>query len=277
MLSSAEFAVPRAPRLTSRQHPIVRRFRELAHRREAPPQILLDGAHLIDEALRAGIAIDTVLVATEFLERAPPGDRAVIDRARRAGAAVHETVPAVIDAASPVRSSSGIVAAATWAPASIDDLLASEPALIVGLAGVQDPGNVGAAIRSADGLGATGVIAMDGTAHPGGWKALRGAMGSTFHLPVGVSTTTTALAAVRRQRVRIVAAVADAATPIADLDLTGPVLLLAGNEGAGLPSPVLEQADTRVTIPMRPTLNSLNVSVTVAILLYEARRQRQHP
>jgi len=260
--------VPRASsRLTSRQHAIVRRFRELARRRDDHRDVLLDGAHLIAEALNAGVPIDTLLIATERLQTASPDDRAIVERASRSGAVVHETTTAVLDAASPVRTSSGIVASAAWAPSTIADALAATPALVLGLVGVQDPGNVGGAIRSAHGLGATGVIALEGTAHPGGWKALRGSMGSTFHLPVAQGSTDVAIGAARHTGLQIVATVADSGTALGDVDLRRPVLLLVGNEGAGLPPPVIAAADMRATIPMRRTINSLNVSVTAAILL----------
>ncbi len=93
---------------------------------------------------------------------------------------------AVMAAMSPVREPSGIVALAAAQPATLDEVVAATPALVVVLNGIQDAGNVGAIIRAADGCGATGVIAIEGTADPFGWKALRGAMGSTFRLPVAV-------------------------------------------------------------------------------------------
>jgi RNA methyltransferase, TrmH family len=267
--------VPRATsRLTSRQHAIVRRFRELARRRDDHRDVLLDGAHVIAEALKAGVAIDTVLASTEFLQTASADDRAIVDRAARSGAAVYEATASVLDAASPVRTASGVVASATWMPSPIAAVLDAPRALVLGLIGVQDPGNVGGAIRSAHGLGATGVIAMEGTAHPGGWKALRGSMGSTFHLPIAQGSTDAVIAAARGARLRIVATIAGSGTLLGDVNLKDPVLLLVGNEGAGLPGPVLAAADIRATVPMSPTVNSLNVSVTAALLLYEAFRQR---
>ena len=142
------------------------------------------------------------------------------------------------------------------------------------LVDVQDPGNVGAVIRAADALGASGVAALDGTAHPGGWKALRGAMGSTFRVPVAREQTDRAMGEMRRAGLRIVATVAASGTPLDRLDLRGPICLLLGNEGAGLPDSLSAGADERVTIPMRAGAESLNVAVTASLLLYEARRQR---
>jgi TrmH family RNA methyltransferase len=168
------------------------------------------------------------------------------------------------------------VALARWSTIDVAATLASAPGgCFLGLCNVQDPGNVGSAIRAADALGAAGVLALDGTADPRGWKAMRGAMGSSFHLPVGRGSAGDAIAAARARRMAILATVAAGGEPIAATDLRAPALMLVGSEGAGLPDEIVAQADRRVTIPMRTGVESLNVAVTSAILLFEARRQRQ--
>jgi TrmH family RNA methyltransferase len=278
MLSSPHTDVaPAFPSLSSRQDPVVQRFRHLAAHPASDGGVLLDGAHLIHEAVAAGLTIECVLVTRQYLERAASDDAAIPARAAMTGTRVFLVTTGVIEAASPVRTSSGIVAIAAWALRTLDDVFAPAPALVVGLMDVQDPGNVGAAIRSADALGATGEIVLDGTAHPAGWKALRGAMGSTFRLPVCRADWETARTEARRSGISVLAAVAESAEPLDQIDLRGPALLLLGNEGAGLPPGVAAEADARVTVPMRPGVNSLNVSVTVGLILYEARRQRASP
>jgi len=221
------------------------------------------------------VPLRTVLVSAAFLAEAAPHDRALVARAADSGAKVYEAVERVVDAASPVRTSSGIVAIADWTPSAIERTFSPEPALTLGLVDVQDPGNVGAAIRSADALGATGVITVDRTADPGGWKTLRGAMGSTFRIPVARASLDPVVASARRRGLAIVATVAEGADSISQLDLRAPALVLIGNEGAGLPDEIVGLADLRGTVPMRPGVNSLNVAVAAAILLYEARRQRE--
>ncbi len=257
--------MPDFPRITSRQHDIVKRFRTAA-RRAADDALLLDGEHLLAEALDAGVPIDVVLTDQAHAK--------IAARARASGAAVYDASPGVIEAASPVRTPSGIVALARWQQSSVADVLRRADPLVIGLCGVQDPGNVGSAIRAADAFGATGVFALDETAHPAGWKALRGAMGSTFHLPVGSASLTEAVAAARSGGLQVVATVAGAGQPADAADFTPPTLLLLGSEGSGLPREIVERADRRVTIPMRARVNSLNVAATAAVLLYEARRQR---
>jgi TrmH family RNA methyltransferase len=261
------------PRLPSRQHPVVRAFRDAAA--TSAPHVLLDGAHLVREALAAGLPLAHLLVTAHFRETAAPFDAELIAAAMASGVTVHEAAPAVVSAASPVRTSSGIVALARWQPVPLAAAFASAPALVIALVDVQDPGNVGAVIRSADALGATAVLALDRTAHPGGWKALRGAMGSTFRLPVARASWTDALSAARAAGVRIVATGIGGGTRLDACDLTQPTVVLVGNEGAGLSPEAAAQADERATITMRAGVNSLNVAVTAAIVLYEARAQRR--
>lgn len=242
----------------------MRRCRALAVRRE-PGTVLLDGDHLVETALDAGVTID------ELLTDGTDGPLAA--RAAGAGAAVHEGTSAVLEAARPVRASGGVVAIARWSPLSADAVFSPAPVFLLGLVDVQDPGNVGGAIRSADALGASAVIALDGSADPAGWRALRGAMGSTFRVAVARGAVTEVTALARAHGVQIAVTTADGGEPPSAVDLTAPTLLLVGNEGAGLDPDIVASADRRITIPMRPGVNSLNVSVTAALLLWERQRQ----
>lgn len=147
--------------------------------------------------------------------------------------------------------------------------------LVVIAANVQDPGNLGAILRAAEAGGASGVIATVGGADPFGWKALRGAMGSAFRLPLTrLDTAEAALVLAREHRLRIVAAVGNGGTPMSQADLAGPLALMVGGEGGGLESSLLDASDLRVTIPMTPPVESLNVAVATALLVYEVGRQR---
>ena len=139
---------------------------------------------------------------------------------------------------------------------------------------VQDPGNMGAVVRAAEAAGATGVIASGASADPFGWKALRGAMGSTFRLPVlRVPDVEEVLRACRGHGLRIIAT-ALRGTPVTEVALDGACAVLLGAEGTGLPHALVDAADTRLTIPMQAPVESLNVAVAAGIILYEARRQR---
>jgi TrmH family RNA methyltransferase len=176
---------------------------------------------------------------------------------------------------SPARTPSGVVALArrraAWA---LSDVLSRDAGLVVVAVDVQDPGNLGAIVRTAEAAGGTGVIASGASADPFGWKALRGAMGSAFRLPVlrlpGVDEV---LRACRDRGLHIIATALDG-TDADRVALDGPCVVLVGAEGTGLPPAVVSGADTRLTIPMRQPVESLNVAVAAGIILYEARRQR---
>jgi TrmH family RNA methyltransferase len=263
-------------RITRRQDPVVTRFRDIAGHAVTDGSVLLDGAHLVLDALRASVPVDLILVTNRLLETPTAELQELLALARTAGVEVAEGTTAVLDAASPVRTPSGVVAIAQWAPAALESVWSPSPALVAGLVDVQDPGNAGAAVRSADGLGATGIVMIGATADPASAKALRGAMGSSFRVPVARASLAKTLAAARAAGAQIVATTSPAAGTIDAhaADLTRPTLLLFGNEGAGLPDALVSSADVRLSIPMRPGVNSFNVAVTTALVLYEARRQR---
>ena len=254
--------------ITSRHHPIVKQFREAAH---GGTLMLLDGWHLLTEAVNAGIVVETLAVC------GPPtaDEQTVIDRARRANARVVEVSGAVLNALSPVNSPTGVVATARKPPTVAADMLAPAPALVLAGLSIQDPGNTGAIIRSAAAAGATGVMVDEATADPWGWKALRASMGGVFHLPVIRSRNPLGtLAEWRSTGVSIVAAVARDGVAMYDTDLRRPTVVLMGGEGPGLAAEVIAAADARVTIPMNGGVESLNVAVAAALILYEAKRQR---
>jgi TrmH family RNA methyltransferase len=253
---------PHFPRISRRQDPIVTRLRDTAKHHGQNDQVVLDGVHLLLDALRAGIAIEIVVATTDLLDDP--------------SAEVQELWQLVRAAGIPVRTPSGVVAIAQWTLSPLTTLWTPAPALVLGLVDVQDPGNAGAVIRSADGLGATGVVMIGATADPASPKTLRGAMGSSFRVPVARASLGETMREARAAGLKVVAtsAPASASTDLHAADLTGPLLVLLGNEGAGLPAQALRAADFQLSIAMRPGIDSFNVAVTSALILYEARLQR---
>ncbi len=259
-------------RVSSRRNPLVARYRAAAQG-ETPGVVLLDGVHLVTEALDAGLPLLHVTFAAGAL--AIPEVRALAARLEPLGIEHAAATPMAMAAISPVRSPSDAVALASEpSPAPRE----GTPALLVIAADVQDPGNLGAIVRVAEAGGATGVVAAGTSADPFGWKALRGSMGSALRLPVERRPSMDeAVAEARARGCRIVATVPRGGVRLADCDLTGPTALLMGGEGGGLPAAVVEGADARVTIPMTPPVESLNAAVAAALVVYEARRQREVP
>jgi RNA methyltransferase, TrmH family len=263
----------RMRRISSRQNALVARFRELARGRGPDGAVLLDGEHLVEEAIDAGVVLETVAFAERVIDSRADG---LVARLERTNVDLVRAPDQVLAAMSPARQPSGIVAIARVQPSSVDDVLREQPALVLVLAGIQDAGNVGAIIRAADGCGATGVIATDGTADPFGWKALRGAMGSSFRMPTAVKQPLApTIARLKATGIAVLATVPrDGRTP-ADSTLTRPAAIVLGAEGAGLSDDLVASADERLTVPMRPPVESLNVAITAAVILYEASQQRR--
>jgi TrmH family RNA methyltransferase len=277
--------------VTSRQNAMVKRFRDLARTpgSGASDEILLDGAHLVQEAIACGVAIDVAAFSgRELVEERSPWAHIAEDVKRQGGRVICVTEE-VLAAMSPVDHPSGVVALAHARPSTVGDAFSvasgtkgvplgsdSAPQLVLVLAGLQDPGNVGAIVRTAAACGATGVVTIDGSANPFAWKALRGAMGGTFRLPIAVrSSLPEVTATARATGIRLVAAVPRGGTPLPRLDLRNPTAILLGGEGSGVSASAVGAAAETVSIPMRASAESLNVAVAAGLILYEAMRQRQ--
>jgi TrmH family RNA methyltransferase len=254
--------------VTSRQHAIVKTSRSVA--RGDAERALIDGWHLLHDAVAAGIDVDTVaLVGT-----APTAaDDALV---RALGRRVLPVSASVMDALSPVRSPSGVVAIIRKRTWRFEALIDQAAPLVVIADGLQDPGNIGAVVRAAEAGGASGLVVTGASADPWGWKALRAAMGSTFRVPAIVAPDATSVCdRLSAAGIRLLATTPRDGAAMYDVDLRGPIAIAIGSEGAGLDESLAGRADVRITIPMTPGVESLNAAVAAALLVYEAARQRR--
>lgn len=261
--------------IASRKNPLVAQMRRVAAG-DDPDRMFLDGVHLLEEARAAQSPIQTVAVSPRALAAADGLARLVTSLAG-IGVRIVQCADPIVEAMSPAASPSGVVAMAARPRVTLDRLLppAVERPFILVAIDVQDPGNVGAIARVAEAAGATGLIAAGDSADPFGWKALRGAMGSAFRLPIVRERDTMAVLDGLEQRgVRLAASAMTGAERYDRVDWTGPTALLLGNEGAGLPASITARAQLRVSIPMQPPVESLNVATAAALFAFEARRQR---
>lgn len=257
--------------ITSRRHPLVAACREARGGGDDQP-LLLDGWHLLVEAAAAGLDVDAVAVGSAALDETMI---ATLDRLEEAGSHVVRVTSDVLNAMSPVRTPSGVVALARRPSTPLAAVFAPAPFLVLAAVEVQDPGNVGALVRTAEAAGASGVVSAGVAADPLGWKALRAAMGSAFRLPVArLAAAADIVRETRARGGRVLALVPRGGTAITEVDLRGPVCLLLGGEGRGLPDDLAIGADQRVQLPMRPPVESLNVAVAGALALYAASAQR---
>jgi TrmH family RNA methyltransferase len=228
----------------------------------------------VREARAAGIALEVVAVAAARLA----SDAEASDLVRtleRGGVDVLSVSDQVLAAVSPVRTPAGMVAIACRTPTGSAAIWGRDNAFIVAAVDVQDPGNLGSLLRAAEAGGVTGALVCGASANPFGWKALRGSMGSALRLPVahGIDVSE-ALEQATRAGVRTIAAAPRGGVEPDALDWSGRIALLLGGEGPGLDNEVVARCDERVTIPMTAPVESLNVAIAGAVLIYAARRQR---
>jgi RNA methyltransferase, TrmH family len=280
-------------RISSRQNAIVKRFRDLARaprphglaaaddhaaRAGHAAEVLLDGEHLVREALLCDVPVDVAAFSEKQIANArSPVARLARDVGKRGGR-VLTVSEQVLAAMSPVQHPSGVVAIGRARPSTVRVVMSRvvEMPLVLVLAGIQDPGNVGAIVRAAAAFGASGIIAIENSANPFSWKALRGGMGGTFRLPISSrGVLPDVIAAAKDESIRLVAAAPRGGTPLPLVDLGRPTAVILGGEGAGLSQAVMSAADEMVTIPMQAPVESLNVAIAAALILYEATRQRQ--
>ena len=233
---------------------------------------LIEGVTLLEEAVEAGVEIVDLLVTPRSLSA--PRTARVVRRAEAGGAVVRQVLERLLESLSPAEASQGVVALGRRPAFQEADLFRATPLILVAVS-IGNPGNLGGLLRTAEAAGATGAYLSAGTTDAFGWKALRGSMGSAFRLPrVAGLAIEEVLARLAARGVTRVASVASGGTPPAELDLRGPVALLFGSEGGGLPTPVAAAADARATIPLRAPVESLNVGVAAGVLFFEAARQR---
>jgi len=261
----------------SRQNSRVRELRAafLQSGREVPEVIGLEGEHLLSEAIRSGLRLRTVFIRSE-----PDGrNLRILERLALPGPVpIVSLNPAVFASAVETESPQGIAALVEPPRFSLAEAMAGSSPLVLISAALQDPGNFGTLIRSAEAFGATGVIALPGTVSVWNSKTLRASAGSAFRMPVVSERTAGVFAAAGENRLRVLAAVPASsgpdAMPCSQVDLTGPTAILIGNEGSGLSADLLDRAAVRIAIPVPGPVESLNAAVAGSILLYEAARQR---
>ena len=237
------------------------------HARLSGGMVAIEGDHLLEEALRSGMVLKSVFVSER---RTVPG---IVPRGVEVLRLTDDVFGSVVETQSP----QGVAALMVPPVRALADLFeGAGAALILIAAGVQDPGNMGTLVRSAEAFGANGVLTTLGTVSAWNQKALRASVGSVFRVPV-VGVTASEIAELKGRGVRLIAAVgADDFGVVAarEMDFTAACAVMIGNEGSGLAAEWMEMCDARVTIPCPGPVESLNAAVAGSLLLYEASRQR---
>lgn len=259
--------------VSSRQNALVKELRK-AFGLGGPTKeglVAIEGVRILEEAIRSGLRLQAVFFSES--------GRAQAERLLPQISSHTEALllpDAVFSSAVDTETPQGVAALVKPRIFHLEEILQAEDEnlLIVGLAGVQDPGNVGTVIRSAEAFFARAVLLGEKTANHFNSKVVRASAGSVFREPVIRLSLMDAVNTLKDRGVRIVATSSHKGKPAAEVDLTGSLALLIGSEGAGLPPAVAVQADAMVTIPHSPRVESLNAGIAASILLYEAGRQR---
>ncbi|MDE1175436.1 MAG: RNA methyltransferase [Edaphobacter sp.] len=254
--------------ISSRSNQRVKQLRAAftANPRLSEGLIAIEGEHLLEEALRSGIVPQTLYLTPQ--RPLPAGIPSCVDIIRLSDDVFRSAVE--------TQSPQGIAALIQPPLQSIDDLFQNNAPLLLIAAGLQDPGNLGTLVRSAEAFGASGIITTPGTVSPWNQKAIRSSVGSVFRLPV-IACDEDEIAALPRRGIRLFAAVGaqDAGVlPAQDSDMRPASAIMIGNEGSGLSETWLRMATARITIPCPGPVESLNAAIAGSLLLYEASRQR---
>lgn len=258
--------------ITSRRNPWVKRLRELHHAsgRQEQQRLLLEGTHLLEEALRLGLAPDLLLATAPWLHR-----HVDLLAALPGSTSWREASAEVLEAAASTRHPDGVIATLPWTlPVSPPPLPA--PAFVLLLDNVQDPGNMGTLLRTALAAGVEQIWLGEG-ADPWQPKVLRASSGASLALAIGrfrAAELPERIGAARRAGTVVVGTVAQGGEPYWMHNWQGPTLVMLGNEGAGLSPELVAQADCLLSLPHSRAVESLNVAVAAAPLLLERERQR---
>jgi TrmH family RNA methyltransferase len=276
-LSSQANPHQRLRRIEGRHNALVKELRQAFGRSERTEagDVAIEGLRIAEEAIRSGLKFRAFFFresAQGLAERLLP----------QIGSHVETLLlpDKIFDAAVPSETPQGVAALVRLREFSLDDILERMqvgPLMVV--VGLQDPGNLGTILRSAEAFGSAGAVLGEGTVSSFNSKVIRASAGSIFRLPViaakGVSELESTMAKLRNQHVRLIATSSHKGTALDQANLTGPSAVFIGSEGSGLPRNLMAQVDELIAIPHTPQVESLNAGVAGSIVLYEAARQRR--
>lgn len=251
--------------IRSKQNPLIKRIGAVRAGLE-PQSVILEGDRLVDDAIAAGVKLEVVLVADDRSQRA--------DELARKRQPVQLVGCELMERISGVKTAPGSLALCAAPPSiELDRLAIGARTRVLVVAGVADPGNLGALARSAEAFGAAALIVARGGASPWNERALRGSMGSLLRLPVAHGMDVESIASKLTARgMRHVYAATRGGASAHEFDWKGPLAIWVSGETGALPAAKREFES--VTIPMAPPVESLNVAVAAAILLFASQRTR---
>jgi TrmH family RNA methyltransferase len=275
--SSDSTGTRRLRRIEGRHNPLVKELRQAFSRAERTEsgECAIEGLRMVEEAIRSGLRFRAIFFresAKNLAERLLP----------QIGSHVETLLlpDSLFDQSVPTEAPQGVAALVHLKENSLSDILERlQVGPIIVPVGLQDPGNLGTILRSAEAFGSAGVVLSEGTVSPLNAKVIRASAGSIFRLPVILAKDAGGLeelfGKLHRESIRLIATSSHKGTPIDQAQLTGSSAVFIGGEGSGLPRTSMAQVDELVAIPHTPQVESLNAGVAASIILYEAARQRR--
>lgn len=261
--------------ITSIHNPRVKHLLDLRERRarEQAGQMLVEGYAELALALECGARPLALYYCPALIS--DPAQQALLSRAQQAGAELIEVSERVFQKIAYRDGPDGWLGVFALRRRRLYDLVLPPKPLLLVAEAVEKPGNLGAMLRTADAAGVDALISCDPNTDLGNPNVVRASKGAVLSVPVAEAGAEETIAWLKERHIKIVAAAPAAAHDFTALDLSGPLAIVVGAEKTGLTRRWLDQADLQVRIPMAGRVNSLNVSVAAALLVYEALRQRR--
>lgn len=260
--------------VTSRQNSLVKELRRAFSHGEPTHDgsLAVEGVRIIEEAIRSGLRFQAIVFsesgrghAARLLPQISSHTETLLLPDEVFASAVSTETP------------QGVAALVKVKTARLEDVIEQVAAdlLLVGVAGIQDPGNLGTIIRSAEAFSARAVLLGEKTVSHFNSKVARASAGSLFREPLISVKLAESIHALKQRGVRVLATSSHKGTPLPQADFSGPCMIVIGNEGVGLPAEILSAADDLITISHSPRVESLNAGIAASIILYEAARQKK--
>jgi TrmH family RNA methyltransferase len=268
-----EPALHRLRPIAGRHNRLIKELRRAFSRGEltSDGHYAMDGFRILEEAIRSGVRLRAVFFSNSAQNKAGkllPQIAANVETLLLPDKLFASVIPS--------ETPQGVAALVRWKEYSFAAVLArAQTGPLLAIAGLQDPGNLGTILRSAEAFAAAGVLLGEGTVSPFNPKVVRASAGSIFRVPIARTKLDAALRAIREQGLRMIATSSHKGVPLTEAKLSGPQAIFIGSEGAGLARDLVSRMDEVIVVPHSSRVESLNAGVAASIVLYEVAKQRR--
>ncbi|MBT9538189.1 MAG: RNA methyltransferase [Nitrospirae bacterium] len=271
---SVNLLIMKYAQITSASNPKIKEALDIKNKRSKYKHaaFIVEGPHLIEMALASGNKISTAFFTDSF--RAKKDGQKILREIKKKTDEIFQVTEQIMHKLADTETPQGIIAIASYDTKSLEEIKFKSTPLIVAIDGVQEPGNLGTIIRTSDAAGADAVVILKGTCDVFMQKTIRATAGSIFNIPIIYSSTDKFIDWLKSNGVMLLATALGSDKSIFDAGLKKPIAFVFGNEAHGVSNEIKRKADLILKIPIYGKAESLNVSASAAVCLYEAVRQR---